>query len=99
MIETNEPLDDTDEAPLTGMRMIRIIIIETLAVAIVGFLVLGVAAEMGWYRVGFIAAIVIWVGVSPIIEIATVLRFRAMSESAQRRSQTPAQAEDRLQED
>jgi hypothetical protein len=89
MTETKDSFDEGEETPATGLRMIRIIILETLAVAVIGFLVLGVAAEAGWYRAGFIAAIVIWVGVSPVIEIATVIRMREISQNRRSTSRPP----------
>jgi hypothetical protein len=59
-----------------GMRLVRIIVVETLAVAIVGGLVWGVAWDLGFPTAGMVAAIAIWLTVSPIIEIATVMKYR-----------------------
>ena len=68
--------EQEDLEPLTGYRLVRVIIFETVMVAIVGLLVLGLAAELGFYKLGMVLAIVIWVGISPAIEIATVNRAR-----------------------
>jgi len=59
-----------------GLRLVRIIVVETVAVAIIGGLVWGVAWDAGYPKAGLIAAIIIWLTVSPIIEIATVLKYR-----------------------
>ena len=60
----------------SGFRFVRIILLETIAVLLVGLAVFGVLWEMNLFYVGLIAAIVIWVCVSPAIEIATVLAAR-----------------------
>jgi len=59
-----------------GFRLVRIILLETIAVLLVGLAVFGVLWEMNLFYVGLIAAIVIWVCVSPAIEIATVFAAR-----------------------
>lgn len=56
--------------------MVRVILLETLLVALGGSAVWGLAWELGFPNVGLALAVVIWVIVSPAIEIATVLRFR-----------------------
>ncbi|HWE04000.1 MAG TPA: hypothetical protein VG326_16465 [Tepidisphaeraceae bacterium] len=65
-----------DKNRAAGFRLVRVVIIETLLVAIVGLLVWGVAWDMGFPRGGLIIAIVIWLTVSPVIEIATVINYR-----------------------
>jgi hypothetical protein len=58
------------------MRLIRVIVMETILVAMVGGIVWGILWEVGFPTAGMIAAIVIWLAVSPIIEIATVVNYR-----------------------
>ena|SRR5258707_1117758 len=60
----------------SALRLIHVIVLETILVAVGGALVWGVAWEAGFFWPGLIVAIVIWLTVSPVIEIATVLRFR-----------------------
>ena len=59
-----------------SLRLVRVIIIEALLVAIVGFLVWGVAWDLGYPIPGLVIAIIIWLTVSPVIEIATVMNYR-----------------------
>ncbi|MDB5298675.1 MAG: hypothetical protein JWO87_338 [Phycisphaerales bacterium] len=60
----------------SALRLVRVIVLETILVAIGGTLVWGLAWEAGFFWPGLIAAIVIWLTVSPVIEVATVLRYR-----------------------
>lgn len=69
-----------DRWPATA-RVIRIIIVEALTVALVGFFVWGVAWEIGYPAYGLIAAVIIWLSVSPAIEIWTLLGLRQSSRS------------------
>ena len=72
-----EPTNDNDNAdPKSGYRLVRIVVLETLLIAIVGFAIWGVAWDMGFPNAGLIIAIVVWLTVSPVIEIATVLNYR-----------------------
>jgi nitrate reductase NapE component len=64
-----------------GFRLVRVVIFETLLVAIVGLLIWGVAWDLGFPTAGLVIAIAIWLTVSPVIEIATVLNYRKSSES------------------
>lgn len=64
------------DARLAGLRLVRVIIVETVLVAFAGLLVWGLAWESGYSRVGLIIAIIIWLTVSPVVEIATVLKYR-----------------------
>jgi membrane protein YdbS with pleckstrin-like domain len=75
MPDPNLPAASTPERS-SALRLIRVIISETLLVAIVGTLVWGIAWEAGYFWPGLIAAIVIWLTVSPVIEVATVMRYR-----------------------
>lgn len=59
-----------------GFRLVRIILLETIGVLLLGLAVFGVLWEMNLFYVGLIAAIVIWVCISPAIEIATVFAAR-----------------------
>ena len=63
-----EPCDE----PCVGVRLLRVILLETVLVALLGLIILGVAWEAGFFKVGLIVAALIWFGVSPIIEIATL---------------------------
>ena len=74
-----------------GFRLVRIILLETIAVLLVGLAVFGVLWEMNLFYVGLIAAIVIWVCVSPAIEIATVLAARQEIREGQSRTSLPEQ--------
>jgi membrane protein YdbS with pleckstrin-like domain len=78
MPDPNLPAASTPSPPerSSALRLIRVIISETLLVAIVGTLVWGIAWEAGYFWPGLIAAIVIWLTVSPVIEVATVMRYR-----------------------
>ncbi|HZK82064.1 MAG TPA: hypothetical protein VFC46_13375 [Humisphaera sp.] len=71
-------LDDSqwDKNRSAGFRLVRVVIIETLLVAIVGLLIWGVAWDLNFPKAGLIIAIVIWLTVSPVIEIATVMNYR-----------------------
>ncbi len=62
-----------------GMRLVWVIILETLIVAVAGLAVWGVAWDLGYPTAGLVVAIVIWVVVSPAIEIATVVSVRRAS--------------------
>jgi hypothetical protein len=64
------------EGRRAALRLIRVIVLETILVAIGGTLVWGLAWEAGFFWPGLIAAIVIWLTISPVIEVATVLRYR-----------------------
>lgn len=68
--------DLPSNTPPSGHRLVHIIVFETIAVAILGGLVWGIAWEFGFPRIGLGIAIVIWLTVSPIIEIATVMNYR-----------------------
>lgn len=74
-----------------GFRLVRIILLETIAVLLVGLAVFGVLWEMNLFYVGLIAAIVIWVCVSPAIEIATVLAARKEIREGHEETSLPAQ--------
>ena len=74
-----------------GFRLVRIILLETIAVLLVGLAVFGVLWEMNLFYVGLIAAIVIWVCVSPAIEIATVLAARREIREGHDETSLPAQ--------
>ena len=74
-----------------GFRLVRIILLETIAVLLVGLAVFGVLWEMNLFYVGLIAAIVIWVCISPAIEIATVLAARHEIREGQGRTSLPEQ--------
>ena len=63
-----QPCDE----PCVGYRLLRVILLETVLVMLVGLIILGVAWEAGFFKLGLIIAALIWVGVSPIIEIATL---------------------------
>ncbi|MDB4872429.1 MAG: hypothetical protein JWL97_3433 [Gemmatimonadales bacterium] len=78
MPDPNPPAASTPSPPerSSALRLIRVIISETILVAIVGTLVWGIAWEAGFFWPGLIAAIVIWLTVSPVIEVATVMRYR-----------------------
>ena len=62
-----------------GMRLVRVIVVETIVVALIGFFVWGFAWELTYPRVGLVLAIVIWLTVSPVIEIAAVANYRRES--------------------
>jgi len=64
-----------DVARAAGLRLRRVIVLETLLIALAGLLVWGIAWDLGYPRQGLVVAIVIWIGVSPVIEIATVNRY------------------------
>ena len=70
----------TSSGVSSGYRLVRLIVLETVVVAIGGLLIWGVAWEIGFPTVGLVIAIVIWLTVSPIIEIATVLNYRGRKE-------------------
>ena len=74
-----------------GFRLVRIILLETIAVLLVGLAVFGVLWEMNLFYVGLITAIVIWVCVSPAIEIATVLAARQEIREGQSGTSLPEQ--------
>ena len=74
-----------------GFRLVRIILLETIAVLLVGLAVFGVLWEMNLFYVGLIAAIVIWVCISPAIEIATVLAARQEIREGQSGTSSPEQ--------
>ena len=59
---------ETSEAP-SGLRVVRVIITETLLVAFVGLLVWGIAWDINFPKTGMVLAIIIWLTVSPVIEI------------------------------
>jgi len=82
MSDRNQPFAGDDDMPVSGLRLIRVIVLETLAVLLLGLLIFGILWDMGFFHAGLIAGIAIWVLVSPAIEIATVLRLRSPSSSA-----------------
>ena len=55
-------------------RTIGRILLEAVAVALVGATVLGIVWEMNHFEAGLIAAIVIWVAGAPFLEILRVLQ-------------------------
>lgn len=59
-----------------GHRLVSIILMETFFVMLAGFTVWGIAWELNYFHVGLVLAIIIWLTVSPAIEIATVLSYR-----------------------
>ena len=63
------------EEPLCGFRLVRCLLLETFLVMLAGLLVLGFAWEAGFFKLGLILALLIWVGISPIVDLAT-LRHR-----------------------
>ena len=81
-------LDDLqrDEDRAAGYRLVRVVIIESLLIAIVGLLIWGIAWDLNFPKAGLIIAIVIWLTVSPVIEIATVMNYRKAADSDRTRS-------------
>jgi hypothetical protein len=65
-----------DRSPMPGHRLISIILVESFLVMLAGLTVWGIAWELNYFRVGLVLAIVIWLTVSPAIEIATVMSYR-----------------------
>src|SRR5437588_3939460 len=82
MSDRTQPPASEDGMPVSGLRLIRVIVLETLAVALLGLFVFGILWDMGFFRAGLVAGAAIWVLVSPVIEIATVLRMRTGSQAA-----------------
>jgi hypothetical protein len=76
-----DPKADNTDRP-SGFRLVHIVVLETLLIAILGFAIWGVAWDLGFPKVGLIAAIVIWLTVSPVIEIATVMNYRKERETS-----------------
>jgi hypothetical protein len=70
--------DDGPEAFETpgGFRLVRVIITETLLVALAGLLVWGIAWDINFPKTGMVLAIIVWLTVSPVIEIATLAQYR-----------------------
>ena len=64
------------------------IVLETLLTAMAGFMAWGVAWDVGHPRPGLVIAIIIWVGVSPVLEIATVTRYRRSLEKSEGQATT-----------
>ena len=69
-----EPQQELARPP--AFRLRRVIILESLTVAMVGLIVWGIAWDLNYPTVGLVIAIIIWVTVSPVIEIATVSSYR-----------------------
>lgn len=76
MENNNLPNDLCDDEPLCGYRLMRVILLETVLVSLLGLAVLGLAWEVGFFRIGLVVAAIIWIGISPVIEIATVRSAR-----------------------
>ncbi|HEX5245458.1 MAG TPA: hypothetical protein VFW23_19520 [Tepidisphaeraceae bacterium] len=74
-----------------GFRLVRIILLETIGVLLLGLAVFGVLWEMNLFYVGLITAIVIWVCISPAIEIATVFAARREIREGQSGTSLPEQ--------
>src|SRR2546430_2544852 len=89
MSDRTQPLAAEDGMPVSGLRLIRVIVLETLAVALLGLFVFGILWDMGFFRAGLVAGAAIWVLVSPVIEIATVLRMRTGSQAPDEFSMPP----------
>jgi hypothetical protein len=89
MADRTVPPASENGMPVSGLRLIHVIVLETLAVLLLGLLVFGMLWDMGFFRAGLIAGIAIWVLVSPAIEIATVLRMRSPSPSVSSTPKTP----------
>jgi hypothetical protein len=73
--ERNHRHSDPCAEPLCGFRLVRCLLLETLLVMLAGLLILGFAWEAGFFKLGLVLAVLIWVGISPIIDVAT-LRHR-----------------------
>jgi hypothetical protein len=68
--------EEPDESTMEGFRLVRVIIAETIVVALAGLFVWGIAWDMNYPKTGMVLAIIIWLTVSPVIEIATLAQYR-----------------------
>jgi hypothetical protein len=66
--------------PVAKLRLRRVIVLETFLVALAGFMVWGIVWEIGFPTAGLVLAIILWLTISPAIEIATVMKYRQMEE-------------------
>ncbi len=55
--------------PTSRVRTIQRILLETLFIGAAGTLVLGIIWELGYPRLGFLAAAAVWILGDPILEI------------------------------
>jgi len=62
--------------PPAIVRTLRRILAEAAFVALLGALVFGISAEMHVLNVGFIIAVVIWIGGTPTLEVLRVMQSR-----------------------
>jgi len=73
--ERNDGNSDPCAEPLCGFRLVRCLLLETFLVMLAGLLILGFAWEAGFFKLGLVLAVLIWVGISSIVDLAT-LRHR-----------------------
>jgi len=76
MADEQNKASDPCEEPLCGFRLVRCLLLETLLVMLAGLLILGFAWEAGFFKLGLILAVLVWLGLSPIIDIATLRHTR-----------------------
>jgi hypothetical protein len=71
-------MTDADSKPPLSKpaRTVRRIIAEAFFVAFIGAMFFGIAAELRFWKVGEIGAIIIWVVGTPVLEIARVMQSR-----------------------
>ena len=73
------PADDDvalDRAFPSVARTIRRILAEAFFVALLGAMVFGLSAEMHELNIGFIVAVIIWVGGTPTLEVIRLMQSR-----------------------
>jgi MFS-type transporter involved in bile tolerance (Atg22 family) len=62
--------------PAGPARTARRIIVEAVVVALVGAFIWGLLWDVGQWRYGLIAAIVIWIAGAPLLEFLRVMRAK-----------------------